>query len=1777
MSNRLTFSLASLIFLIALGLIFVPTSVLAHPDASSATDTPREHSHPLTESLLAQTDTDGETPGTAVTAHYSHPTVSSVVLKEVEGVTSGNMAVITEDDTATDDVSEHGLTLIVTFSEKVNTANGTEPTITADAVLDIATDFTLRVRNAAGVTVTNGADTSGTVTRSGKTGMAFEVPITFVTAAIPTGTDDMESLTFYVQVNAEVAYGLAQPAGVLDDTPGGANLVSTQYDFKLVKTLPTTPDTTPPTVVVKAPDMPDSDDKLPFMITFSESLETKGFGAFSEDDITITGGTAMFDSTGAAKKDTDFTGPVAGDDGEQVYTLKVMPGDGGSVTVTVGSQIQDTSGIALDTEGSTLSATYDRTAPTVMITAPEGPETDGNLTFTFVFSESIDPDSFDSNDIRGNGFSIVASIPMKQPSTDTTTMTETWTVKVTPVTPNTAVTVALNAGAVTDMNNNPLAAGMTATYTPPTPMAPGAPTSVMATALTGDDAGKITISWTAPTEMGTPPLTGYFVTKHYTDANGAAVMKRFPETGTIPKTATSYTIPPAGSTDMKVPPGTYTFTVTAMNTAGSTASVMSDPVTIEGPTDNPPMFATDRAVRTFVAGTDVSVILPKATDTEDDAAGKALTYSIDSNTPLPAGLSFTPSSRLVSGMPTTAGSSDVTYMVTDSADQTGSMIISFTVTPGTVTPVDPPADNPPMFATDRTERTVVAGTNVRLTLPKATDTEDDAAGRALTYSIDSNTPLPAGLSFTSSSRQVSGIPTTAGSSDVTYMVTDSARQTGSMVISFIVTPGTVTPVDPTNRPPVFGADAEIERLSATVGTFFERTLPPATDADGDRIMYSILPALPAGLSLDSASRYLSGTPRATQGLTTYTYYARNQGGTDQLKFTLEVVAAQRPTPTITPPEAHASVEIPLSRAGTLGPNQFVVLARSRSGAGILGGSVVEMGLVNLSDFFTNQGTISLHGPAGNIYNDVVISEIMWGLDDSLSVREHSQWIELYNTTKHSISLNGFVLKFHGNRREDNVWWNDPMPAIDVVGNAGAAERGVPATLKVPATLFAANRVDGALPWAVHGQSGQSTPGAPGVGAVDIVSMSRKINYNRVENFADDKRDERFKGDIGYHRGLPFGYIGDRWAASTHRNAWIASGRIATPGTQPQAPSDRPSKTVPRQQVIINEIGNSTTSAYDWIELYNTNTSGEINLKNWRLTYVYNDGGNGKEVTVLTFPGNDNIKIPAQTYLVIASSNPENAGNDLAAGINITKGKLDQTTRGLGERGSKVANYAVVSMNIPDDARRALFILRRTNDNAKLGTVHDIEDTVGTAFIALHGQHPSGWTGYNANKRVFYSTELWPLQGIAKGHGNVIDGGDEDFRAGKVYRRNSKNSGIGDKHAAVHGFTGVGYDRHAVKNFENGGTPGYNNGAVKGDKSDWMGQVTFSEIMLETEEGEGAARVPRATRLPQWIEIYNNSMTEGVNLNQWYLEIQNADSDDLGTRNLHGTLRLPSVIIPPNQTVLIVSNSGLNSGNFPEPRTINLFTNGTYRSILNLSSRGDSVLSKVGFYLELRDHKNNFVDEIGNLGVSRRTVRDNFDNEWEMPSLHSQDGHRTSLIRIYDDGVGARSGLWPVGGTVDKGDAGWFRASDTNFRSVPSLTYFGNHRDFGTPGYRGGGPLPVRLSKFRPERLDDGSIVIRWITESELDNAGFNILRSETKDGEFTKINEQLIAGNGTTSERNTYEYPDKTAKPNVVYYYQIQDVSLDGQVQTLQISRLKGNVSATGKATTTWGELKSLQ
>ena len=333
-----------------------------------------------------------------------------------------------------------------------------------------------------------------------------------------------------------------------------------------------------------------------------------------------------------------------------------------------------------------------------------------------------------------------------------------------------------------------------------------------------------------------------------------------------------------------------------------------------------------------------------------------------------------------------------------------------------------------------------------------------------------------------------------------------------------------------------------------------------------------------------------------------------------------------------------------------------------------------------------------------------------------------------------------------------------------------------------------------------------------------------------------------------------------------------------------------------------------------------------------------------------------------------------------------------------------------------------------------------------------------------------------------------------------------------------------------------------------------GQISFSELMFTSKGG------PRS--LPQWIELYNNSDTATVNLSTWGLTIEARDAD--GTHR-HAVITLQELIIPPNETALIVTWSGRRSEDIQDNRVYNFFNH--HSDEFEQNEHQNMVLGQAGFFLKLADPEGDVSDTAGNIDGDRRTEDEAL---WEIPAGTTQDSKRTSLFRRYAKGTDN-----PLDGT----DANnWRRAANFGrISDLPALAmsqYWGRSTDIGNPGYKGAGALPVELSSFRAVMKEIGT-VLSWTTESELDNAGFNILRSVSKSGHFLKVNPRLIQGAGTTSEQTTYMWTDTTAKPDTVYFYQIEDISYTGKRTRFATIRMKGYVSAQGKLSTRWADLKN--
>ena len=117
-------------------------------------------------------------------------------------------------------------------------------------------------------------------------------------------------------------------------------------------------------------------------------------------------------------------------------------------------------------------------------------------------------------------------------------------------------------------------------------------------------------------------------------------------------------------------------------------------------------------------------------------------------------------------------------------------------------------------------------------------------------------------------------------------------------------------------------------------------------------------------------------------------------------------------------------------------------------------------------------------------------------------------------------------------------------------------------------------------------------------------------------------------------------------------------------------------------------------------------------------------------------------------------------------------------------------------------------------------------------------------------------------------------------------------------------------------------------------------------------------------------------------------------------------------------------------------------------------------------------------------------------------------------------------------------------------------------------------LRVVLSQFRSEHTESG-VIVEWTTASELENAGFYVLRSRSRKSGFVRVSPSLIVGAGTTAEQNTYTYQDTTAEANVPYYYRLEEVSLSGNRRTLATVRLRGHLSAANKLLWKWADVKT--
>ena len=367
---------------------------------------------------------------------------------------------------------------------------------------------------------------------------------------------------------------------------------------------------------------------------------------------------------------------------------------------------------------------------------------------------------------------------------------------------------------------------------------------------TGSTTVTIEVDLLPPTIAYTPNSNTYFV--------GVAITTLTPTVLTGNPTSYSISAPlPAGlsfNTSTGAITGTptavtaaTTYTITASNGGGS--GTATEKITIVNPPA--PVISYSPSTNTYVVGTAISTLTP--TNTGGPAVGG---YSI--STALPAGLSFNTTTGVISGTPT-AVSATTTYTISaTNAGGTGNTTVTLTV-------------NPQLPAISYSPSTNIYSTGVAITPLTPTST----GGAVASYSISPG--LPAGLSFNTSTGVISGTPTGV-SAATTYTIT-ATNVTGSTTTTVNLT---VNPL-----PPVISYTPSTNIY--TVGTAITALTP--TNTGGPVVSYAISPALSAGLSFNTTTGVISGTPTIDATVVTYTVTATNAGGSGSTTVTITVYPA----------------------------------------------------------------------------------------------------------------------------------------------------------------------------------------------------------------------------------------------------------------------------------------------------------------------------------------------------------------------------------------------------------------------------------------------------------------------------------------------------------------------------------------------------------------------------------------------------------------------------------------------------------------------------------------------------------------------------------------------------------------------------------------------------------------------------------------------------------------------------------------------------------------------
>lgn len=248
--------------------------------------------------------------------------------------------------------------------------------------------------------------------------------------------------------------------------------------------------------------------------------------------------------------------------------------------------------------------------------------------------------------------------------------------------------------------------------------------------------------------------------------------------------------------------------------------------------------------------------------------------------PLPSGLSLDSSNGVISGTPSVTSNATHTFTLTDATALTVEKALQLVI------------NAIPLSITTSSLPQGTANQNYSATLVAAGGTG------SYTWGLAGGSPaLPTGLSLDSSTGAITGIPTGTSNQNYTFTVTDQTPptpQTASKVLQLIIGAAPPTLIIATSSLP-----------SGSVGSTYNSSLA-ATGGTGAQTWSIISGSLPNGLTLNSSTGAITGTPQVgSNGTTAITVRVQDSGNPQQaaqkaLSITIGIPAAPNITTTSLP-------------------------------------------------------------------------------------------------------------------------------------------------------------------------------------------------------------------------------------------------------------------------------------------------------------------------------------------------------------------------------------------------------------------------------------------------------------------------------------------------------------------------------------------------------------------------------------------------------------------------------------------------------------------------------------------------------------------------------------------------------------------------------------------------------------------------------------------------------------------------------------------------------------